>query len=153
MHKLRIYIDTSVIGGCFDEEFSEWSIRLFDDFINGKKIAVISDVTLEELEEAPVKIKNQLKKIPEISKEYIYLGQEAIDLSQNYINEGIVTNKSLIDTRHIAMATMNNVDILASWNFRHIVNYNKIKLYNSVNLKFGYNLIEIRNPRDLTDEN
>jgi hypothetical protein len=57
----RVYIDTSVIGGCIDQEFKEWSIKLFDEFKNGKKIAVISDVTLDELDLAPKKVQNILK--------------------------------------------------------------------------------------------
>ncbi len=153
MHKLRVYIDTSVIGGCFDEEFEQWSNKLFDEFADGKKIAVISDITLEELEKAPSKVRKVLESIPNHYKEIIFLNQEAIELSDNYISEGIVSNKALLDTRHIALATVNNVDILVSWNFKHIVNYNKIKLYNSVNLKNGYQIIEIRNTRDIIDEN
>lgn len=153
MHKLRIYIDTSVIGGCFDEEFQEWSNKLFEEFINGDKIAVISDVTLEELEDAPKRVRIHLDKIPTLNKEIVLLNQEAKDLSGSYINEGIVTEKSLVDTRHIALATIHKVDILASWNFKHIVNYNKIMLYNSVNLKLGYSIIEIRSPRELVNEN
>ncbi len=64
MHKLRVYIDTSVIGGCFDKEFAEWSNLLFQEFIEGKKIAVISDITLEELEHAPENIRILIDKIP-----------------------------------------------------------------------------------------
>ena len=153
MHKLRIYIDTSVIGGCFDEEFQEWSNKLFEEFISGKKIAVISDVTLEEIDNAPKKVRENLNRIPRINIEFILLNQEAKDLSYSYINEGIVSKKSLLDTRHIALATINKVDVIVSWNFKHIVNYNKIKLYNSVNLKLGYSYIEVRNPRELIDEN
>ncbi|MGA2298288.1 MAG: PIN domain protein, partial [FCB group bacterium] len=62
------------------------------------------------------------------------------------------TKKSLADTQHIAIATVQHVDLLVSWNFKHIVNYNKIRLYNSINIKYGYNILEIRSPRDLTDE-
>jgi len=54
-------------------------------------------------------------------------------------------------TPHIAMATIHNVDVLASWNFKHIVNFARIKGYNAVNIKYGYNLLEIRNPKDLID--
>jgi hypothetical protein len=153
LHKPRIYIDTSVIGGCFDDEFKEWSNKLFNDFIIGYRIAVISDITLEELENAPAYVRQNLNNIPNINKEYIELDDEAKELSFNYLKEGIVTNKSLIDTRHIAIASVHKVDILASWNFKHIVNYNKIMLYNSINLKLGYSYIEIRSPRDLSDEN
>ena len=64
-----------------------------------------------------------------------------------------MTKKSLSDTQHIAIASVQQVDLLVSWNFKHIVNFDKIRLYNSVNLKYGYKILEIRNPRDLTDEN
>jgi hypothetical protein len=113
---------------------------------------LVSDITLQELENAPTFIKDILDLIPESQKEFLFLNEEAIELSQNYINEGIVTMKSLMDARHIAIASTNYVDILASWNFKHIVNYNKIMLYNSVNIKNGYRHIEIRSPRDLSDE-
>ncbi len=63
-----------------------------------------------------------------------------------------MTRKSLADTQHIAVATIEQVDLLVSWNFKHIVNFDKIRLYNSVNLKYGYRILEIRNTRDLTDE-
>lgn len=153
MHKPRVYIDTSVIGGYFDDEFKEWSNKLFEKFIKGEFIAIISDITLEELEDAPQYVRNILNVIPEINKVFVTLNDEVRSLSYNYIREGIVTTKSLIDTRHIAIATINKVDVLTSWNFKHIVNYNKIKLYNSINIKLGYPYIEIRNPRELIDEN
>jgi len=148
----KIYIDTSVIGGCFDEEFSEWSNKLINEFIVGKKIAVISEITLEELEKAPLKIRNIIQKIPDESKELVVLTDEAIDLSNHYIKEKVISKKHLIDTRHIAVATVNKVDILVSWNFKHIVNFNIIRQYNAVNLKYGYTLLEIRTPREVLDE-
>ncbi|MBN1632753.1 MAG: PIN domain-containing protein [Ignavibacteria bacterium] len=146
---MEIYIDTSVIGGLFDDEFKLWSEKLFDEFISGEKTAVISDTTLEELSFAPGHIRNSLKKIPDNFIKYVLLNDEAEDLSYKYIKEKIVTEKSLLDARHIAIATVNKVDILVSWNFKHIVNYKLIRLYNSVNLKYGYNILEIRNPREV----
>ncbi len=148
----KIYIDTSVIGGCFDEEFEEWSIKLINEFIMGRKIAIISEITLKELEEAPKKVRDIIQKIPEKSKEIILLSDEAIELSNKYLMEKVVSKNHLIDTRHIALATLNKVDILVSWNFKHIVNLNRIRKYNSVNLKYGYPLLEIRTPREILDE-
>lgn len=145
---MRIYIDTSVIGGYFDDEFKEWSKKLFEEFSVGKKVAIISDTTLEELEGAPPYVRNLLNTIPENYKEVVLLNDEARELSNHYIKERIVTNKSLIDTRHIALASVNRADILVSWNFKHIVNYKLIRLYNSVNLKYGYPVLEIRTPRE-----
>jgi len=60
-----------------------------------------------------------------------------------------LTNKSYNDALHIALATLNNSDVLASWNFKHIVNLERIRLYNSINLRFGHRLIEIRTPREI----
>ena len=75
--------------------------------------------------------------------------EEAINLADKYIAEKIVGRTSLEDCRHIALATINRVDVLASWNFKHIVNLDKIKGYNSVNLRLGYQMIEIRSPNNL----
>ena len=149
---MRVYIDTSVVGGCLDPEFEKWSELLFKEFEVGKKIAVISDVTLQELENAREEVRGILNRVPDKYKETILLDHEAKELSQHYIREKIVTIKSLVDTRHIAMATTNRVNLLVSWNFKHIVNYNRIRLYNSVNLKYGYPIIDIRTPREVLDE-
>jgi len=138
---MRIYVDTSVFGGCFDTEFELWSNRLIEFFKIGKYKAVISEVTEFELKFAPKNIKEILNDIPniEISK----LTDETIQLSEYYIQERIVTKLSLADTQHIAIATIQQVDLLVSWNFKHIVNYDKIRLYNAVNLKYGYKILEI----------
>jgi len=149
---LRTYIDTSVIGGCCDEEFAEWSLRLMQEFRDGLKIAVLSDITLQELEIAPEVVRMQLKDLPPVYQEYVILDYKAMQLAQAYLREGVVTNKYLLDAQHIAIATLNRVDVMVSWNFKHIVNLNRIRLYNSVNLKLGYNLIDIRSPREVLYE-
>ena len=145
----RIYLDTSVIGGCLDKEFQEWSKQLFAEFSAGKKIAVISDITLDEIERARQEIRDLLKVIPEEHKEYIFNDEETEDLADAYLKEGAITKKWHEDALHIAIATINKVDVLVSWNFKHIVNLDKIKKYNGVNLKNGYTILEIRNPREV----
>jgi predicted nucleic acid-binding protein len=155
MHKPRIYIDTSVIGGCFDEEFAEWSNKLFDEFIEGKKIAVISDITTKELVDAPEHVKNIIDLIPSYSIITLKRDEEIDYLALKYIEYKVISEKSFNDALHIAFATVNNVDLLVSWNFKHIVNFDRILKYNSVNLMFGYKHIEIRNPKEVisNDEN
>ena len=81
--------------------------------------------------------------------ERVELTNEALKLADIYIEEKVVGKTSIEDCRHIAMATIYKVDVLASWNFKHIVNLKKIKGYNSVNLRLGYTMIEIRSPKDL----
>jgi len=148
----KVYVDTSVFGGCFDVEFEEWSNKLMEELKLGLKIVVISDLTLRELEEAPPNVRNLVEEIPEEHKEYVVLNDEARELAHHYIEDRVVSAGYLVDAQHIAIATVNRIDVLVSWNFRHIVNLTKIRLYNSVNLKNGYPLLEIRNPREVLYE-
>jgi len=147
--RLRIYIDTSVIGGCLDKEFQNASMELIDKFKRGEMIVVISELTTLELKDAPQEVQNILKEIPERNIEYVELTEEAVNLAGKYITEGVIGRGKLVDAEHIAIATINRVDVLVSWNFRHIVNLQKIRGYNSVNLKYGYSLLEIRSPLEV----
>ncbi|RLD10914.1 MAG: PIN domain protein [Chlamydiae bacterium] len=147
--KKRIYTDTSVIGGCFDDEFKKGSRALFNMFRSELATIVISNLTLAELENAPEPVQNILKEIPDTSIEYINLTEEAKELANNYLNEKVVSNKFIVDAQHIAIATVNRVDVLVSWNFKHIVNLKRIYSYNSINLKMGYPILEIRNPLEV----
>ncbi len=146
---MNVYTDTSTIGGCFDKEFKEWSVALFEEFKAGTKFIILSDLTLQELEFARQEVREKIHEVPAGNQITIGITDEAINLAETYINEGALTNKSYNDALHIALATLNNADVLASWNFKHIVNLSRIKLYNSINLKLGYNLIEIRTPREI----
>lgn len=146
----RVYIDTSVIGGCFDEEFKTWSNLLVQEFLSGQKIAIISDVTIDEIQDAPKPVQEKLDEIISSDfKELIASDQEAQELAESYISEGAVSRKFFEDALHIAMATINKATVLASWNFKHIVNLERIRQYNAVNIKNGYSLLEIRSPREI----
>jgi hypothetical protein len=72
-----------------------------------------------------------------------------IQLAEKYMEQKIVSKNYYSDALHIAVATVIGVDVLVSWNFKHIVNLDKIKLFNSVNLREGYNMLEIRTPREV----
>ncbi|MDR0794395.1 MAG: PIN domain-containing protein [Chitinophagaceae bacterium] len=146
---MKVYVDTSIIGGCFDIEFQEWSLALFEECRQGVKTMMLSDLTIQELEPARDEVRNKINELPAEKKIILGVDDEAIRLAETYINKGALTNKSYNDALHIALATLNNADILASWNFKHIVNINKIRLYNSINLRLGYKMIEIRTPREI----
>lgn len=153
MKTLHIYIDTSVIGGCEDEEFSAATLRLWDQFKEGVHIQVLSDLTLKELEGAPEGVRARLAQIPDRFQRFVQVGPEVEALAQAYLGHGIVGPGSRADAMHVAMATVARVDVLVSWNFKHIVNLGKIRVFNAVNLEQGYGLIEIRSPQEvLTDE-
>lgn len=147
--KQKIYIDTSVVGGYFDEEFSETTRLLFDRLEKNEIIFVISDLLDLELLNASENVRDLLHKYSADKFIKVEITEEAIKLGDMYISEKVVGQSSLEDCRHIALATINRVDVLVSWNFKHIVNLGKIKGYNSVNLKLGYPMIEIRSPKDL----
>jgi hypothetical protein len=150
--KQRIYIDTSVIGGCKDREFSKWSIQLFEEFQEGLRIAVVSDLTRRELEGAPEDVKKILSSLAGSNVEDVFLTQEAEALAQNYIDDAVVTERHIVDAQHIAIASVERVDVLVSWNFQQIVNLDRIRAFNSVNLKLGYSILEIRSPREVIHE-
>ena len=110
---------------------------------------MVSDLLDVELIRAPDNVRELLHKYSADKFERIELTKDAIKLANMYIEEKVVGKTSVEDCRHIAMATISKVDVLASWNFKHIVNLDRIKGYNSVNLRLGYQMIEIRSPKDL----
>ncbi|WP_298142994.1 type II toxin-antitoxin system VapC family toxin [Flavobacterium sp.] len=146
--KQRIYIDTSVFGGYFDEEFKEYTIALFERIKDSEFTILYSTVTQDELENAPEKVKELVKSLRVELTEFIDLTVEAVDLATVYISEKVVGQTSFADCLHIALATINNADFLVSWNFKHIVNIERIRGYNSINIRNGYKQLEIRSPRE-----
>ena len=145
----RIYTEASVLGGCEDDEFREPSQRLLAAFVRGELTLVLSDLTLRELENAPEAVRAALGRVPDAHIESLPLSPEAEDLAAAYIAEGAIGARMRADALHIALATVARVDVLVSWNFKHIVNLRRIHAYNAVNLKEGYPLLEIRSPREV----
>jgi predicted nucleic acid-binding protein len=147
----RIYIDTSVVGGYYDEEFKEATIQLFERLDKNEVMFVVSDLLDLELINAPQQVREHLFKYSADKFQRVELTKEAIKLADTYIDEKVVGSTSLEDCRHIALATIHKVDVLASWNFKHIVNLQRIKGYISVNVRLGYSMLEIRSPKDLVN--
>ncbi len=146
----RIYVDTSVIGGCCDYEFKEWSEGLLSDFGLGVFSLVLSSLTDAEIRDAPDEVKKVYEMFRNCEHEFLELDAESIELAEIYIDRGILSSNYRDDARHIAMATVADIDILVSWNFRHIVHYDKIRQFNAVNLEKGYKAISIYSPMEVT---
>lgn len=144
----KLYLDTSVFGGYFDEEFAEFTIPLFERLDKGEFTLQYSSVTQDELENAPKNVRDLVKKIKAANTEFLEVTNEAVNLATEYIEEKVVGKTSYADCLHIALATINRADYLISWNFKHIVNVQRIMGYNSINIKSGYKQLEIRSPRD-----
>lgn len=146
----RVYIDTSVIGGCLDQEFAIWSKGLLRDFLEGNFLLVVSTVVATEIAVAYEAIQLQYAEFLSAKPEMLEVTEEAIRLAKVYQQREILTPKYYTDGLHIAMATVAEVDVLVSWNFKHIVHFNKIRLFNAVNLEMGYKPIQIFSPREVT---
>ena len=146
----RVYTDTSVIGGCFDPEFETWSNGLFQDFRLGRFVPVVSAVVAVEVEDAPEEVRAAYDELVALGAEVLLVTGEALDLAEAYLARGVLTPKFYDDATHIALATLAEVDLLVSWNFRHIVHYDKIRAFNAVNLERGYKPIQIYSPREVT---
>jgi predicted nucleic acid-binding protein len=145
----RIYIDTSVFGGYFDNEF-EKDTKLFFERILEKGIKIIISEILElELYRAPDKVVDFFESLPVNLIERVELTNETRELAEKYISEKVVGKTSRADCQHIALATINKADVLVSWNFKHIVNLERIRGYNSINFREGYQMIEIRTPKEI----
>jgi predicted nucleic acid-binding protein len=144
--KQRLYVDTSVFGGYFDEEFADYTILFFNRIISGEFILLYSTATQDELGNAPEKVKELVKSLRSDLTEFIEITDETVDLANAYIAEKVVGQTSFADCLHIAAATISSADFLISWNFKHIVNMERIRGYNSVNIKNGYKPLEIRSP-------
>ncbi len=110
---------------------------------------VLSELTVRELETAPAGVRSILKQVPVEHIETLALSREAEELAVAYIEDGAIGARMRADALHIALATWARVDVLVSWNFKHIVNLKRIHAYNAVNLKRGYPMLEIRTPREV----
>jgi predicted nucleic acid-binding protein len=146
---LRVYVDTSVIGGCFDEEFAEDSRRLLAAAAEGRIVLLLGPVVLRELASAPRQVVDVLSRLPASSVERVELTDEVVALRDAYIAADILGPRWEDDAAHVASATVAGADAIASWNFRHIVRLDKMKAYNQVNQRRGYGVLTIVSPREV----
>jgi len=148
----RVYLDTSVIGGCCDAQFAPWSRELIRNVGLGLLVAVISDLTERELVGAPAEVQAVYDELMETGCERVPESAESLALARRFVAEGILSENYEGDARHIAAATVHGVDVLVSWNFRHIVNYERIRRFNAVNVLMGYPPLDIRTPMEVVRE-
>ncbi len=153
MHQIRVYADTSVFGGAQDEEFKENSLNFFNKVTNGEFIVLLSTETLRELSGSPKEVQSVMLNLPDSSIEEVPIDDEVRDLANEYIAAEVLGQASFSDALHVSAATVAGADLILSWNFRHIVNFNRIRGFNSVNIRFGYRTMTILSPKEVSDEN
>jgi predicted nucleic acid-binding protein len=146
---LRLYLDTSVYGGCFDAEFADESTRMFDLLRAGHVFALVTDVIVRELNDAPSVVRELFRSLPPDMIEVIDLTPAVLELRDKHLAAGIVAPRSANDATHVAAATVARADAIVSWNFRDIVRLDKVRAFNQVNLLNGYGLLSIVSPREV----
>ena len=145
---MKVYADTSVFGGVFDPKFSKPSKQFFNEIDAGRFMLVTSAVVEAEIEPAPENIRvfftNYIEKA-----DIATINQATLELQMGYINSGVVTEKSLDDALHVAIATLSGRDLIVSWNFKRIVHFDRIPKHNAVNVLKGYRQIGIYSPLEV----
>ncbi|HEX8210488.1 MAG TPA: hypothetical protein VF584_09965 [Longimicrobium sp.] len=148
MKPLRVYIDTSVVGGCLDLEFRVASMQLFQRFRDGSMVMVTSDLLKTELALAPSPVRALVDDVS-LTREYVLVSPEAESLAIRYVEKGVIGGARHADALHVASATVHRVDLLASWDFRDIVNPVRVRGYNAVNASEGYWPLVIKSPEEV----
>jgi predicted nucleic acid-binding protein len=130
---IRVYADTSVFGGVFDDEFRDESMAFFELVRGGKFKLITSSVVFREIEPAPENVRQFFAEIIRYA-ELVEITESALQLRQAYIDSGVVTQKSTLDALHVALASVARCTMIVSWNFKHIVHFQKIPLYRAINV-------------------
>ena len=150
MYKTSVYADTSVYGDVVDDEFSEESQAFFEQVKGGSFQLFVSPVIEEELRYAPEVVRSYYREMAALA-EKIETMDEAFHLQEAYLGANIVGEKSANDALHVAYATVCRCSLLVSWNFKHIVHFDKIALYNAINVVKGYAEIRIHSPAEVIE--
>jgi predicted nucleic acid-binding protein len=149
----RVYVDTSVVGGKFDNVHALQTKPFWDAVQEGKIVIIVSDILAEEVGSSPQHVQDFFTTLPKSQIERIVSTNESDNLAAQYIAAKIVGEKSLNDCRHIALATVARADVIVSWNCKDIVNARRIPKYNDINEQQGYPRIEIQTPYKFMEAN
>ena len=149
MRRTRVYVDNSVISGTQDEEFAEESRLFFEQVREGEYRVLVSSATYDELEDAPPEVKEVLRDLPEGAVEDVPVDDEVRALDDAYVSAGALTERRRYDALHVAAASVSGADLILSWNFEHMVNYNRIQMFSAVYLLNGYKAVDIRTPKEV----
>ena len=156
MRKLKIYLDTSVMSHLFAEDTLDKmvdTIKLWGELAEGKHDAFLSPVVMEEIKACSEPKRSQmLEKLGQIPYVNLERTDEVSRLAREYLNDGVLKEKSLGDCLHIAFAVVNHCDIIVSWNFKHLVNFKTIDKVKIVNAMNRYKEISIISPTMLIEE-
>ncbi len=144
------YTDTSVFGGVFDDEFMMPSREFFDLVQRGRFVLLVSDISRKEMAGTAKKVQSLFDQMLPYM-EVVPIDAEVLRLRDAYLAAGILGEKWADDAGHVAAATIGGANLIVSWNFRHIVHFDKIRQYNAVSVLNGYREVDIRSPAEVID--
>lgn len=150
MRNNRVYVDTSVFGGRFDSEFEKVTQSFFDEIKQGRYQLVVSSIVTREISPAPAQVRQWYEQMLQYA-ELVEIPGAALALRTAYVDAGIVSKKFADDALHVALATLSGCAMIVSWNFKHIVHYDKMRLYNAVNVLQGFDEINIFSPLEVIE--
>jgi predicted nucleic acid-binding protein len=154
MRKLKVYIETTLFNFYFDKdrEAHADTVRLFEDIAAGKYEAFTSDYAINELKETPGdKREKMLALIEQYNITVLALDNEAEQLADIYVKQGIIPLKYRTDGVHIAVAAVNDLNMIISMNFEHIVKRKTKIETGNINIANGYHTIEICTPMEVNE--
>ncbi len=148
---LKLYLDTSVPNFLFAEDAKDKqkiTRVLFEHKMRNQYDFYVSAVVIREIERAPLPKRRELNAVL-TGIPVLELTKESDLLAEAYVKAGALPQSSFEDAQHVAIAVINNLDAVVSWNFKHLVNLRRIKLVNLVNEEMGYKHIEIISPEEV----
>jgi predicted nucleic acid-binding protein len=145
---MLVYVDTSVFGGVFDPQFEGASKAFFHRVREGRFEVVVSALVVDELERAPALVRELFDELNPLLVRVV-TADAMYDLRRAYLDAHVVSAKWAADALHVAVATVSGCRAIISWNFKHIVNFRRIPLYNGVNQMQGYGPIAIHSPQEM----
>lgn len=149
MKALSLYLDTSVIGGYFDAEFTAATRELWRQMERGRYRFYASSISVDEVSRAPDEVRTLMANTFADSDSILSLTSEAAKLAAHYMAAKVVPVRYAEDADHVAVAVVHKMDLVVSWNFKHLVNIHREKGFNAVNRLQGYPPVRIVNPLEL----
>ena len=148
MKPLSLYLDASTVGGYYDDEFKEATVKLWKQWQVGACLFRASILVEIELQPAPQRVKTLFAQTFDPA-DLLPLSDEADELAELYMKQKVVPAKYVDDARHVAIAVTHAIPYIVSWNFKHLVNVRREAGFNAVNMLHGYPSIRIVSPLEL----
>jgi hypothetical protein len=150
MERSRIYVETSVLGGCFDPEFRYWTHGLIEDFRKGTFQPVMSDIVASEVLELHESIRGIHRELLALGAQEVGVTLAALDLRRAYQERVTLAPNFQNDLLHLAVASLADVDVTVSWGLPRVISLDQLIALNTINQELGHRPVALSLPREVT---